>query len=128
MDGLRSNIELATWTRRLLFDVAAYAPASVALPLLPADASGAAFVVREGAELLFGLRWKDHEPRPVAFSIRFAAAWCGVSFRAARLAIGEMLGADVIVDAGSAGRVPLFLPGRTLAVPTSLARLKEDPA
>lgn len=111
-DRIRSNIELAVWLRRLLFEADLFEPVAVDLPLLPPGASETAERVRDGFALLVGLRWADYEPRPVAFALRFVTAWCGLSsFRAAREAVTALVDAGVIREAGAAGRVRLFLPG-----------------
>lgn len=113
IDGWRSNIELATWTRRLAYEIGAFAPYPVTLPKLPFNASPAAQQARAGFELLVGLRWADGEHRPVAWAVRFAAAWCGLSHRDAQVATRALRGAGVVVESGRIGRVRLYLPGAT---------------
>lgn len=81
------------------------------MPLLPEDQSPALIRLRDGFALLVGLRWADYEPRPVAYSIRFAAAWCSVTFREAREGLQRLRDLDVIREAGSTGRITLYLPG-----------------
>lgn len=110
-DALRTNIEVATWTRLLAWEAVCFEPAPVYVPELPGEAPAATRRVREAFALLLGLRWADYERRPVAYSIRFAAAWAGVSFRQAREGIAELLELGVIREAGRVGRVRLYLPG-----------------
>jgi hypothetical protein len=80
-DKFLSNIELAIWWRRLAHDLGALQPVEVEIRALPADTPPALHRVRNGFVLLVGLRRVDHPPRPVAFSVRFAAA--GVPSRCA---------------------------------------------
>ena len=111
VDQLRSNIELAVWLRRLAYELGCFQPAAVAVPALPAGVAQHVELARRGFELLLGLRWADYPPRPVAYTVRFSAAWCSLSHRAAHLAQRELCELGVIVEAGRAGRVPLFAPG-----------------
>jgi hypothetical protein len=69
-----SNIELATWWRRLAYDLGSLQPVAVQAPSLPPDAPAALHHARNGFLLLLGLRRVDHPPGPAAFSVRFAAA------------------------------------------------------
>lgn len=110
-DALRSNIELATWTRRLAFELGAFAPLAVPMADLPRGAGEAAEAARHGFELLVGLRWADGEHRPVAWSVRFAAAWCDLTHREAHTATRALIEHGVIAEAGRAGLVRLYLPG-----------------
>jgi hypothetical protein len=111
VDHLRSNIELAVWLRRLAHEHGCFAPVAVSLPMVPAGTAEHVEQARRGFELLIGLRWADLAPRPVAYSVRFAAAWCGLSLRAAHVARTELCELGVIVEAGRVGRIPLFAPG-----------------
>jgi len=111
-DGKRSNIEIATWTLRLAWELGTFAPKAAELPAV-AGLSAHAERVRDGFVLLAGLRWAEHPPRPLPYSIRFVAAWCGVSFTVARLALAELLKADVIREVERHKRTPLYLPGAT---------------
>ena len=111
-DDLRSNIELAVWWRRLAYDLDALEPAPVTLPDLPQDAPPAAKSAREGFALVVGLRRVDRAPRPVAYSVRFTAAWCRLSHGEAASALRVLRDARVIQEVGRAGRVPLYEPGR----------------
>lgn len=108
---LRSNIELATWRRRLAWELGEMQPIEVELPPCPEGAPAPAHTMRQGFALLVGLRRVDYEPRPVAYSIRFAAAWCGLSHGSAATGLRILREAGVIREAGRAGRVPLYLPG-----------------
>jgi hypothetical protein len=110
-DGLRSNIELAMWWRRLGWELGALAPVSVAVPDLPDGAPPAAGVARDGFVLLLGLRQSDRAPRPAAYSVRFAAAWSGLGKSRAAEAIRFLRDAGVIREAGRMGRVPVYDPG-----------------
>jgi hypothetical protein len=75
---------------------------AVEVPLrpLPEDASKELHHVRNRFARLLGLRRVDYPPRPVAFSVRFAAAWCGVSWRTAGHAIRALQKEDIIVEVG----------------------------
>jgi hypothetical protein len=116
-DGLRSNIELATWNRRLAFEAKSFVPLEVELPPLASGSEKHVQRAYAGFALLIGLRWKDGDHRPVAFSVRFCAAWCGLSHREAHLAIQELRQLGVIVEADRTGQIRLYLPGRTEAAP-----------
>ncbi len=120
LDRLRTNIEIATWTRRLAYEAGVFEPLAVPVPELPEEASEAAHLVRDGFVVLIGLRWKDGPHRPVAFSVRFCAAWCQMSHKNAYTAITELVQLGVIYEAGRKGRVRLFLPSRM--VPAAVAR------
>jgi hypothetical protein len=111
-DRLRTNIEIATWTRRLGFEVGAFTPLQVQPPSLHGEAPDIALRARDGFALLIGLRWADGPHRPVAWSVRFTAAWCELTLREARRANIQLVEAHVIVEVGRVGRTPLFLPGR----------------
>lgn len=113
--GALTNIELAIWVRRLAHELGVFEPIGVLVPALEPTASRGATSARAGFQLLAGLRWADYERRPIAFSIRFAAAWCGLSFRDANLAIKELRAGGIIVQADKGGpgnRIPLYLPGQ----------------
>lgn len=112
-DKKRSNIELAVWTRRLAYEHGAFSPIAVPLPLLrPEHDSAHARRAREGFALLTGLRWADHEPRPVAWSVRFADAWCAFrSMQSAHEATRAIVESYVIVEAERRGSLRLYLPG-----------------
>lgn len=109
-DRLRTNIEIATWTRRLAYEAGLFAPLPVQVPALD-DADEILERARAGFELLVGLRWADGARRPVAWSVRFSAAWCGLTFREAHAAITGLREAGVIVETGRVGRCRLYLPG-----------------
>lgn len=111
VDTVRSNIELATWTRRLAYEVGAFAPLAVAVPALAPGADERTIGARAGFTLLVGLRWADGEHRAVAWSVRFAAAWCPLTHREAHRATRALIEGAVIVEAGRIGRVRLYLPG-----------------
>jgi len=110
-DGGRSNILLATWTRRLAYEVGAFRPAAVAVPPLPSGASPGIERVWEGFRLLIGLRWADGPHRPVAFSAGFARAWCGVARGTAHAAIRFLIERGVIWEVERRGRLRFYLPG-----------------
>jgi hypothetical protein len=111
-DRMRSNIELATWTRRLAHELGGFAPADVALPAVPENSPAHLRSARDGFRLLVALRWADGPHRPVAWSVRFASAWCDLTFRQAREANYGLQERGVIRPAGRIGRARLFLPGR----------------
>jgi hypothetical protein len=109
LDQLRTNIEIATWTRRLCYDAGVFKPLEVRIPELPVAASGVARHARRGFALLVGLRWRDGAHRPVAFSVRFCAAWCQMSHAMSYRAIKELRQFGVIYEAERKGRIPLYL-------------------
>lgn len=111
VDARRGNTELWTWTRRLAWEVGAFVPVEVGLAELPPGCLPELARARDGYGLLVGLRWADGERRPVAFSVRFAAAWCGLGRRAAHLAVGSLVEHGVIRQVDQVGRVRLYLPG-----------------
>jgi hypothetical protein len=112
-DRRRTNIEIAVWLRRLAHELGSFKPESVAVPTLPDDASAHAHRARAGFALLIGLRWADGPRRPVAFSVRFCAAWCSLPIRAASAGINELLDRAVLwqENAGDNSRLRLYLPG-----------------
>jgi hypothetical protein len=110
-EGGHSNTLLATWTRRLAYEVGAFRPAAVAVPPLPPGASPAIERVWAGFRLLIGLRWADGPHRPVAFSAGFAAAWCGVARGTAHAAIRYFTESGILREAGRRGRLRFYLPG-----------------
>jgi hypothetical protein len=107
----RTNIELATWTRRLACEVGAFRPVAVPLPPLASGASPGIERAREGFGLLAGLRWADGPRRPVPFTVRFAVAWCGLSHGAAQKALRALVSEGIIREVERRGRLSLYLPG-----------------
>jgi hypothetical protein len=109
------NTLLATWVRRLAFEVGEFAPLHVVLPALPDGAPSREVAARKGFALLLGLRWADGPRGPVAFSARFAGPWCGLRVMTAHRAIGELVDLGVIRKDGTiiAGgrRTAVYLPG-----------------
>ena len=110
VDQLRSNIEIAIWLRLLLYEAGRFTPAEVAPFELPEDVDEAVRSTLAGFRLLVGLRWADAPPRPVVFSVRFCAAWCGLTFRESRESIDTLLSLRAIEQAGMSGRNRLLLP------------------
>lgn len=110
-DGGRSNIELATWTRRLAYETGILQPEPIAVPPLPSGASPATRQALEGFLLLVALRWADGPPLAVPFTVRFAAAWCGLGHGTAQHAVSALVESGAIYEAGRHGRMPLYLPG-----------------
>jgi hypothetical protein len=112
-DRQRTNIEIATWLRRLAHELGVFKFEPVPLPELTADGTPQAHRAREGFALLIGLRWADGPHRPVPFSVRFCAAWCSLPIRAANEAIRELLEQGVLwhENAGEQSRLRLYLPG-----------------
>jgi hypothetical protein len=114
------NIEIATWTRLLAFEIGCFAPVAVPFPTLPEHASPHACHVRERLALFFGLRWADYPPRPLPFAVRFGAAWCELRFEATRLALVELRKHHVIeISAVIRGNLALYLPGGLAADETA---------
>lgn len=112
VDGLRSNKELAAWWRRLAYELGCLDPVPVDLPPPPAGSTEAEIRVRAGFQLLVSLRRSDHPPEPVAFSVRFGAAWCGLPKNATAVAIRRLRQLDVITVAAQHGSLLLYEPGR----------------
>ena len=110
-DRVRSNIEIAVWTRRLAWELGCFAPVDV--DLMPADGLGRTTrKVLSGFGALCGLRWADYERRPVSYSRKFAAAWCDVIEWEAREALNALSAGGWIVPMGKvADRTPVYLPG-----------------
>lgn len=111
IDRLRSNIELAIWWRRLAHELGTFEPAPVEVPDVWAGALANVRAARDGFALLLGLRRADYPDRPVPFSARFAAAWCGLSKDEANRAIRDLLARSVIVEVDRQGRIRLYEPG-----------------
>ena len=107
----RSNKELAAWWRRLAFDLGALEPVEVEVPKPGPEASPQAREAADGFALLLGLRRTDHAAEPVAFSVRFCAAWCALSKDAAARAIRELRELDVIRVVAQHGSLALYEPG-----------------
>jgi hypothetical protein len=108
----RSQTELAAWTRRLASEVGAFQPAVVEVPRLSASAPPHVHLARDGFASLLGHRWADFPPRPVAYSVRFCVAWCGLPKNAAGNALRQLREQDVLRIVGSIGSCPLYWPGR----------------
>jgi hypothetical protein len=117
-DRLLSNIEIATWTRRIAHEAGVFIPVRVVVPELTGAVPAHVRRAREGFELVIGLRWRDGERRPVAYSVRFCAAWTGLPHAQAHEAISALLAEGVIYEAGRTRRVRLYLPGAPVALPT----------
>jgi hypothetical protein len=116
-DSQRTQIENASWLRRLASAVDAFEPYTVDLPPLPPEAATATKDAADGFGLLIGLRWADGPRRPVAYSVRFCAAWNSLPTGKAGTAIKQLIAWRVIRVAekvrrpGSPFEVRLFLPG-----------------
>jgi hypothetical protein len=119
VDRRLTNIEVAVWTRRLAYELGCFQPVPVPLAALDADMPSFAHRVLDGFALLIGLRWKDYAERPVPYTVRFAAAWCGVGHRQAHVAISLLRDSGVIREVDRAGRggrrYALYLPQLTVA-------------
>lgn len=108
---------LAAWNLRLLAEAGTLEPVHVDLPPLSKSSSRDTRKVYKGLMLLFGVRWRfETGIRPVPFSYRFAASWCGVSEHAASEAIKKLLRLDIVHIASHApgpfGKpMALFMPG-----------------
>jgi hypothetical protein len=101
---------LAVWWRRLAWELVAIAPEPVDVPPLPRGTSLTTESVHLGFELLLALRRFDHPPEPVAFSVRFCAAWCMVTKTAAAKGIRELIQYGVIRETDRKGKVRLYEP------------------
>jgi hypothetical protein len=127
-----TNISAATWLRRLAFEHGCFQPLHVELPNLPEEVPSYVRVAARGFALLVGLRWADYDHRPVAFSTRFCAVWCGLTLGQARKAITALEEAKAIRHEGSVGRARLFAPGtgyrlrRTLSEEELIERLRSE--
>lgn len=116
-DAMWTNIELATWTRRLAHEAGTFEPLCITLPELPGEAPEHAHVVRLGFAELVGLRWKDYPPREVPYAVRFCAPWCGLTRREAFTGLQIVRSAGVIVQVNPGARLPLYMPGGIGAQP-----------
>jgi hypothetical protein len=110
-DNFRTNIQLATWTRRLFWEAGSFDPVAVPLPPLSDDEPAAVRRAHEGFGLLLGLRWADGPKREAPFTIGFAAAWCPLTQWEARVAVQRLVDTGVIVEARRQGRLVHYLPG-----------------
>jgi hypothetical protein len=118
----RTNIEIATWTRLLAWELGVFQPVDVSI----GKPEGAPHLARaaQGFALLCGLRWADYERRPVAYAVRFMAAWCGLSMRQAGEAQRALRDQGLLREQGRVKRSLLFAPGpphesgEVLTVPT----------
>ena len=108
--------ETARWYLRLFHEARLVTPVDVELPPLPPSARGTAEKVAAGFRLLLGLRRLVGDEDPIAFTRRFASAWCDVGERQAGDAISELRDCGVIarVDECRYGgkSIPLYLPGK----------------
>jgi hypothetical protein len=110
-DERRKNIEIATWYRRLAYELGGFPPVGVKLPPLPAAVPPYVERARRGFELLAGLRWADYQPRALPFAVRFCAAWCDLSHHQASQALLCLRESGVLREAELQGKLRLYLPG-----------------
>ena len=97
-----SRIEELVWYRRVFYDAGVIQVRPIDLPALRPWASRDAVIVRDGFASLAALRYLDTGPQPVAFTKRFAAAWCGLSENRAYVAICLLRRRGVIRKVGEA--------------------------
>jgi hypothetical protein len=80
--------ERSMWKRRLVFEADLFEPAPVTVEADPPPEQLKA--VWDGFLLLLALRWVTDPGGPAPFTVRFAAAWCGVSTRQAHEQLAEL--------------------------------------
>jgi hypothetical protein len=90
--SVEGNVQAAIWYLRAWYECQLITPVEVPLHE-PERESPDMRAAREGFALLVGLRWLVYPGQSVAFSRRFAAAWCG----------GRDPAPDVSGDLGAAG-------------------------
>lgn len=110
-DKRRTNKELAVWWRRLAFELEVIAPVEVDVPAVGDSRRPELTTARDGFALLLGLRRFDYPPEPVAYAVRFCAAWCQLTNGVAAQALRELRDRDVIRVVQQHGRTLLYEPG-----------------
>jgi hypothetical protein len=106
----RSNFEIAMWTQRLAYEVGALeVRPSPGVPSLPDGASAVARASFNGFVLLLALR--TERKYHAAYSIRFNAAWAGLSYRESALGLEELKNTGMMLFAGRVGGIDLFALG-----------------
>jgi hypothetical protein len=102
--------EHATWKLVLLDEAGLLPVRPVAAAPLPDGVDGVLAHVYERFLYLLGCRWNHEYGAPAPFERKFAAAFSGLSERAARFAIDELRRLEHLVVAGHHGRTRLWLP------------------
>jgi len=110
---LRMRPEGVVWSTRLLVDAGVIKPAKVPHKPVPRkppkDAPPYVKQIHEGLLHLFGCRWRHTYGNPATYTWDFAAAWCGVPFKAAGAAIQWLCNNGYVEFKGKCGRANLYL-------------------
>jgi hypothetical protein len=114
-----TRIEAAVWYFRLGCEAGVIEWRDPGVPDLPPDAPAALRALRDGFELMAGIRIY-FQKREFAFSGAFAAAWCD-AYPLTPAAVyplrRELLRLRIIERAGQHGRLHLYRPGKGTAAP-----------
>jgi hypothetical protein len=102
--------EHATWKLVLLDEAGLVPRKAVAADRLPGDIPAPLAHVYERFVYLLGCRWNYDHGAPAPFERKFAAAFCGLSEKAARSAINELERLKQLVVVAHHGRTRLWLP------------------
>jgi hypothetical protein len=105
-----SRSEFVTWALRLEIERGDRQPYRLSVLPLPARSSAVARVSYDGFLYLLQCRWLHTPGLPAPWTHEFASAWCGLSFRQARGARGELAGIGALVETGVHRRTKLWLP------------------
>jgi hypothetical protein len=109
-NGALSAPEHATWKLILLVEAGLLPLVAVSARPLPEASEPVVSHVYERFLFLLGCRWNYTYGAPAPFTRDFAAALCGISERAARYAIDELIEIGALAAAGKEGRMRLWLP------------------
>jgi hypothetical protein len=117
VDPFRTPTEWAIWLTRFEIERGKRKPAEVQMKALdPLDLGGSVEKVYNGLRLLFQCHWLRFAGKPVLFSERFAAKWCGLGSEATAWRAIQRLQADgyIYVDDVKSGSIfgdtPMYLP------------------
>lgn len=102
--------EHATWKLVLLDEAGLVPRQAVAADRLPGEVPAPLAHVYERFVYLLGCRWNYDHGAPAPFERKFAAAFCGVPEKTARVAIEELERLKQIVVVADHGRTRLWLP------------------
>jgi hypothetical protein len=114
---IRNTPEISRWKLRLLVETGFLEPADVPAARLPDRVSAVIRRVYDGFVYLLRCRWVNEPGEPTPYTWRFAARWCGVTIGQAGRAIGQLVDARYMLEAGHMPGVgchqgtPLYLPG-----------------
>jgi hypothetical protein len=117
VDPFRTPTEWAIWFNRFEIEKGKRKPAKVQMKALETlDLGGSVEKVYNGLRLLFQCHWLRFPGKPVLFSERFAAKWCGVGSEATawraiqRLQAGGYIYVADVKSGSIFGDTPMYLP------------------